>query len=58
MEEKLSALRVNLRMLLKRTEELHIGMADYKINAELQKAELKADELNDIISRIEVLIND
>jgi hypothetical protein len=53
LQEKLSAIKVNLRLLLTRVEELKVEKPDYEVNAEL-----KIDELNDIISKLEVIVND
>lgn len=53
MKERLAALRLNLRMLLQRVEELQIEQPDYEVNAKLGKIELKIDEINDLLNWIE-----
>ena len=58
MNDKITALKVNLRTLLKRAEELIIDKPDYEVNAKLQKAELKIDELSDLLGEIDSIIND
>ena len=58
MKEKLKAIEVNMRFLLMRVERIKIVNPDYEVNAELQKAELKIDELNDVISKLESIVND
>ena len=58
MKDKITAIKVNLRLLLKRVEELKIDKPDYDVNAKLQKAELKVDELSDLITEIDCIIND
>ena len=58
MREKIKAIEVNLRFLLMRIERIKIVKPDYEVNAELSKAELKIDELNDVISKLESIIND
>lgn len=53
MKEKLAAIKVNLRLLLKRIEELKPEQVSYELIAKLQKIELKVDELADLITEIE-----
>jgi restriction endonuclease S subunit len=53
MKEKLAAIQLNLRLLLKRLEELEIPVPDYEVNAKLQKIMLKIDELSDLVTEME-----
>ena len=55
MKDRLTAIKVNLRLLLKRIEELKMDKADYKVILNIQKAELKIDELNDLIEEIKAI---
>jgi len=54
-KDKLIAIKLNLRLLLNRIEKLKIDKPDYEVNGKLQKAELKVDEINDIIEEIKAL---
>ncbi|MGD8305923.1 MAG: hypothetical protein PVF17_04650 [Ignavibacteria bacterium] len=58
MKEKLKALEVNLRTLLKKVETLEITQPDYAIMAKLGQIELKIDELFDLIRDVEGLLED
>ncbi len=55
MKDRLTAIKVNMRMLLIRVEELKIDEPDYEINAKLQKVELKVDELGELVKEIEAI---
>ena len=58
MKERISAIKVNLRLLLKRVEELKIEKPDYEVNAKLGKIELKINEINDLLTEIDTIVND
>ena len=53
MKEKLKAIEVNLRILLQKVEQLKLNVPDYQITFNLQKVQLKIDELNDLITELE-----
>ncbi len=56
MKDRITAIKVNLRILLERIDKMKIDKPDYEINAKLQKVELKVDELSDLIAEIEAIV--
>lgn len=58
MKERITAIKLNLRILLKRFEELEIPVPDYEISAKVQKIMLKIDELGDLVTELEAIVND
>ena len=53
MKERIIALEVNLRNLIQRIERLRNIPLSYEKIVKLQKAKLKIDELNDLITELE-----
>ncbi|MDO8549793.1 MAG: hypothetical protein Q7S39_06550 [Ignavibacteria bacterium] len=58
MKERISALKVNLRLLLMRVEKLEVNMIDYNLINKIEKIRLKIDELSDCLSEVEAIVND
>ena len=52
-QDTISALEVNLRMLLQRIEKLRNIPLTYEVLTKIQKVKLKIDELSDLITEIE-----
>jgi len=58
MKERIIALEVNLRRLLHRIEKMRDIPLSYEKLVKMQRVKLKVDELNDLISELEVIVND
>ena len=58
MKDKMIATEINLRRLLRRIEKLRDIPLSYEMLAKYQKMKFKIDELGDLITEIEALIND
>lgn len=58
MKERIIAIEVNLRTLLQRIEKLKDIPLSYEVLAKIQKVKLKIDELSDLITEIEAIVND
>ena len=52
-QDTISALKVNLRLLLQRVEKLKLEKPSYELNEKLRKIQLKVDEICDLISELE-----
>ncbi len=57
-QDTITALKVNLRNLLRRVDELKINQPNYELNEKLRLMQLKVDKLADLVTEIEALIND
>lgn len=58
MKERIIAIEVNLRRLLQRIEKLRDIPLSYEVLAKYQKVKLKIDELSDLITEIDAIVND
>jgi hypothetical protein len=58
MKEKIIATEINLRSLLDRIEKLRNIPLSYEVLAKYQKIKVKVDELNELITEIEAIVND
>ena len=58
MKERITAIEVNLRNLLQRIERLRNIKLSYEVLAKTQKVKLKIDEMGDLISEMERMVND
>lgn len=58
MNERLKAIEVNLRILLGRVEGWRIDGLTYEVIAKLQDIELKIDQLNDLLTELDAIVND
>lgn len=58
MKDKIIATEVNLRRLLDRIENLRNIPLSYEVLAKIQKIKLKIDELKDLITEIDAIVND